>query len=355
MPRFARRSALARTPYSTRSTRRKRLTRRTRRKKKQKTRYSKQTAKVKARVGYSAKQQSLRKRVAILEGVQKKHWDQSIPSDEVIHTFGSVIVGEPGPTYKGNSFRGMLAIQGRSQEGEIPDLSDVYKGTELNTRESEKVFITKVRLRGVILGHYPINWNVPEVSSGSNVYQPETAGLMAMSKTRVHMIILQDKKPNLELVAGGISANPLPDSNNTTVGGVANEGILENLFQWQMAAPFTNSLTTKGYGGALRRYEPSRFAPIFHKVFELSCMKPLEEFDVTWNVNKMFRYASAREGGAAQANRTQPLNANYVVMFCCQNQFPDPNQLPDGTTAVGSVLRTVRLQGMTSRTYFRDM
>lgn len=350
MPRYQSRYRKLRKPYSRKKKKRKRS-------KRTSIRYSKKSAKVKARVGYSAKRRSLRKRVAVLEGVQKKHWDQSIPSDEIVHTFGSVIVGEPGPTYLGNSFRGMLAIQGRSQEGEIPDLSDIFQGTELNTRESEKIYITKIRLRGVIQGHFPNVWHVPSVNSGGVIdYEPETAGLMATAKTRVHMLILKDKKPNIELVGGAVTANPLPPSNNTVPGGVANEGILENLFQYALAAPYTNTLTTKGYSGALRSYQPSRFSPVFHKVFELSCLKPLEEFDVTWNVNKMFRYKPAREGGAAQANRTQPLNANYVVMFCSQNQLPNPLTLPNGDTApVTDLLHACTLKGMTSRTYFRDM
>lgn len=330
-------------------------------KRKSTTRYSKQTAKVKARVGYSHQKKSLRKRVAVLEGIQKKHWDQSIPSDEYIRPFGIEIVGEPGPTYKGNSFRGMLTIQGRSLEGVIPDLSDIFLATELNTRESEKVYVTKVRLRGVIQGNFPVNWQ--NGAGESDVLS--TAGLISQAKTRVHMIILKDGKPNIELVGGNLASNPLPSSMATVPGGAANEGILENLFQWNYAAPFVNTLTTKGYSGALRRYEKTRFRPVYHKVFELSCTKPNEEFDVTFNINKMLRYAPAREGQTAQANRTAPLNHNYVVMFCCQTTLPDPQvtpgnadedpPLPPGLFTEYQVLHRATVKGMTSRTYFRDM
>lgn len=324
------------------------------------TRYSKQTAKVKARVGRSNKKKTLRARVAQLEQISSKHFDQSIPSDEYVRHFGVEIVGEAGPTYKGNSFRQMLVIQGRSLEGVIPDLSGDQLATQLNTRENERVFVTKVRLRGVIQGNFPVNWRNGDGASDIT----STAGLISQAKTRVHMIILKDQKPSVELVGGNLASNPLPSSMATVPGGAANEGILENLFQWNYAAPFVNQLGTKGYSNALRRYSKSRFKPVWHKVFELSCAKPNEEFDVTYHINKSLRYAPAREGQTAQSNRTAPLNHNYVVMFCSMTTLPDPQitpgdadedpPLPPGLFTEYQVLHRCTLKAMTSRTYFTD-
>ena len=252
----------------------------------------------------------------------------------------------------------MLTIQGRDEEGDIPPLSGIFTGSDLNTRESEKVFVTKVRLRGTIRGAFPKPWSLIDVSgAGAQVYTPSQMAIMS-SKTKVWLIVLKDMQPSVQLANGVFSANPLPTSNVTLVGGVmANTGPLESLFQ-SKPSNGENTLTIMGYGGALRGYRKGRFKPIYTKAFELSAHKPQEEFDVTVNINKMLRYEAPRAGVPAQLNITEPLNHNYVVMFSCLRDWPTCDQgFPDGTPPgeTNSNHETPRLLRMTSRCYFRDV
>lgn len=334
--------------------------------------YRRRTERVKMRYGRSAKKTSLKKRVARLENVQNKHWDQVSYVDEEIYTFGTRLVGQPPTTFTpGDSYKGILRIQGRGAGGDplavppvadqsgLPALSGVFVADDTNTRESSKIYCTKVRLRGVLRGAFPTPWSSPDVSSGVNVYNAVDASAVAQSKTKIWMIILKDKHPSLQLADGSFTANPLPNSNTTT--GVpslpANIGPLEQMFQVRNSDKI-NTLTTFGYGGALRKYSPTRFTPVMAKAFELSCAKPEEEFNVTINVNKMLRYKLPRPGAASQLNATEPLNCQYLVMFsCCRDMPTGIDGLPDGGSAAGTPASqyTPKLIRMSSRTYFRDV
>ena len=333
--------------------RRKRL----RRPRRKVTRYSHQKGKVQGRIGRGMRSKSLRKRVKILENVTKKHYDSVITIDELIHTFGTTLVGQAGLT-AGDSFRQMLTIQGRDSLGDMPPLSGIFKATESNTREGEKVFVTKVRLRGTIRGAFPKPWSLVEASGAASVYTPSQMAIMATSKTKVWMIVLKDKRPSVQLANGSFEANPLPNSNAQLVGGVmANTGPLESMFQWTPISGI-NTLTTHGYGGALRAYTSGRFTPIYTKAFELSAHKPQEEFDISLNINKTLRYLPMRAAQPAQLNVTEPLNVNYVVMFCSKHDdWPKADDgLPDGQPAAPNPNHeTPRLLRMVSRTYFRDV
>ncbi|HHZ96788.1 MAG TPA: hypothetical protein EYN67_14845, partial [Flavobacteriales bacterium] len=237
------------------------------------TRYSKQRGKVQGRIGRGFKRKSLRSRVKVLESVTKKHYDNVISTDELIHTFGTTIVGQI-PLTAGDSYRQMLTIQGRDTVGDLPPLSGIFLATDLNTRESDKVFVTKVRLRGTLRGAFPKPWSLVEVSGGANVYTPSQMAILSTSKTKIWMVVLKDKQPAIQLADGKFVANPNPTSNATLVGGVmANTGPLESLFQWRPSTG-ENTLTTMGYGGALRSYVPGRYQPVYAKAFELSCLKP---------------------------------------------------------------------------------
>jgi len=335
-------------------------------------RYSRRAARVKVRYGHNYKKKSLRKRVATLEAVQNKHWDQVSYVDENIYTFGTRLVGQ-GPTVftPGDSFKGILRIQGRGAGGDptavppvppmdhIPSLSGVFVATDTNTRESSKVYCTKVRLRGLLRAAFPQSWTIPESTSGTDVYAPVDASMVSQSKTKIWLIVLKDKQPSIQLADGSFAQNPLPNSN--TVTGVpsapANLGPLEQLFQHRESNS-VNTLTTFGYGGALRKYDVSRFKPILSKAFELSCNKPEEEFDVTININKMLRYKLPRPGVESQLNVTEPLNCQYLIMFSCCHDMPTATDgLPDGSP-VPTMPPTQHLptvMRMTSRTYFRDV
>lgn len=337
--------------------------------------YRRRTERVKMRYGRSAKKQSLKKRVERLENVQNKHWDQVSYVDEEIYTFGTRLVGQPPTTFTpGDSYKGILRIQGRGAGGDplatppvadnsgLPALSGVFVADDSNTREANKVFCTKVRLRGVLRGAFPTPWASPDISSGTNVYNTVDASAVAQSKTKIWMVILKDKQPSLQLADGSFTENPLPNSNTTVGVGPAqvpaNIGPLEQLFQVRNSDKI-NTLTTFGYGGALRKYSPTRFTPVMAKAFELSCSKPEEEFNVTINVNKMLRYKLPRPGVASQLNATEPLNCQYLVMFsCCRDMPTGVDGLPDGGAAPADTPAsqyTPKLLRMSSRTYFRDL
>jgi len=325
-------------------------------KKKNTTRYNRTRGTVTSQVRRKKKKTSLMQRLRQLEGITKKHWDytQSELLPESISWNGTSWTGITNVAPK-NSFRTLLAIQGRAQDGTYPTDSNGFAATDKNTREGDKVFVSMARLRGIIRGAYPQSFHDPVVTVNARQFQTSDPNLIAASKTKVWMVILQDKRPSLVDGNGLATVNPLPPSGSP--GLYVNTGPLEGLFQ---SKGNTSTLKTNGFGQALRSYNSQRFKVVFTKAYELSCNQPQQEFDVKLNINRMVRYEPPDPAAAASANNKQPINLNYVVMFCTKydmlhNILPSTAGPQAGQSFGTPTQYKPQILRMSSRVYFKDV
>lgn len=330
---------------------RKRPFRRRRWKKKHKTYYDRKNNTYNASVGKRGKKSTLRSRVRRLESTTKKHYDYVSPrlTGELISWNGTDL---NAPTNE--SFSSILAIQGRTSDGSIPPLSGSARATDDNTREGDNVFCTKVRLRGMISGMRPnpdISGAIEEwhAASGSGTgiigscLQMQQS-LSAACSTRIHMVILKDKRPStINPTSGESEPNPLPTNPNNP---------LESLFQrYQLTTD--NTLGTLGLDSALRSYTSNRFSIVHHEVIQTSLTHPRKWFDVNLKVNKVLRYELPPPGGGPVSG-TDPLNVNYLVYFAAVPSelrvLADPAYQLDGVP----LLLQPKVSMLSSRTYFRE-
>lgn len=320
-------------------------------KKKRKTYYDKKNNTYNSTVGKRGRRSTLRSRVRRLESTTKKHYDYVSPrtTGELISWNGTDL---NAPTNE--SFSSILAIQGRTSDGSIPPVSGSAKATDENTREGDNVFCTKVRLRGMISGMRPnpdISGAIEEwhAASGSGTGIIGTCLQMQQSiqsacSTRVHLVILKDRRPSrIDPASGESEVNPLPTNPNNP---------LESLFQkYQLTND--NTLGTLGMDSALRSYTSNRFTIVHHEVIQTSMTAPRKWFDVTLKVNKVLRYSLPNPGGGPTAG-TDPLNVNYLVYFAAVPSelrvLADPAYSLDGVP----LLLQPKVSMLSSRTYFRE-
>lgn len=319
------------------------------------------------RIGRRTGKLSLSKRVSRLEISSKKHYDYMLSraNGTPIAPLGAVNGGTTN-----ESFSQMLAIQPRNGDGTIPPVSGSARGTERNTREGMEIFCTKVRLRGRILGirpndtdevkncsHAVILNQPPELGSVTlyNVPHMRDSAVRSACLSRVHVCVLQDKRPStIDPVTGEYEPNPLPVNPMNTIQGLyLEEGLTTN-----------NSLETLGMDSALRNYTSNRFKLVHKSVLQFDFLHPSKWFDITINVNKKLVFKAPPAGTGAVGN-TDPVNYNllfYVSSVPAEvnhAQLPefvmnDNTPIPPLPAIAVNLLLQPNLQMLSSRTYFRE-
>lgn len=355
-------------PYRTtaRGRRRKMAARRIQRfvRKRKRTYRSTQNKTSNIRLGKQPGRVSLRKRVARLEISSKKHYDYMLSRDT------GVPIAPHGAENGGQtneSFSQMLAIQPRNGDSTIPPVSGSARGTERNTREGMEIFCTKVRLRGRILGIRPNNTN--EVRNCSYPVQnlgPTPPGPVTLwnvpsfrastvrnaCQSRVHIMVLQDKRPStIDPTTGEYEPNPLPvQPMNALQGLYLEEGLTAN-----------NSLETLGMDAALRNYTNNRFKIVHKSTLSFDFLHPARWFDININVNRKLVYKAPPAGTGAVGN-TDPVNYNLLffvssvpaeINLAQEDEFVMTDYTVDPPVAVNLLLQP-NLQMLSSRTYFRE-
>ena len=303
---------------------------------------------------------SLRTRVKRLEISSKKHYDyiSSRPQGEPINPVG---VADGGLTNE--SFSSILAIQPRQGDGTIPPISGSDRGEERNTREGMEVFCTKVRLRGRVLG-IRVN-NTGELKNCAYTFTNAVSGVVttitpadkanqmrSACQSRVHMIVLQDKRPStIDPTTGIYKPNPLPPQPMNPLQGLYEEEGLSS----------TNQLQTLGLDSCLRNYTNNRFKIVHQSVLQFDYLHPSRWFDVTINVNKKLTFEPPDPATNPQV-ATDPVNYNLLVYFSAVpaelNHAATAEYVMNDVTQNPAVpvnlLLAPNLQMLSSRTYFRE-
>lgn len=310
---------------------------------------------------------SLRKRVARLEISAKKHYDYILSRDTGVPISAH---GAENGTVTNESFSQMLAIQPRNGDSTIPPVSGSARGTERNTREGMEIFCTKVRLRGRILGirpntndevkncSYPVQnqtptppgpvtlWNVPHMRDSA---------LRSACQSRIHIMVLQDRRPStIDPATGEYEPNPLPvQPMNALQGLYLEEGLTTN-----------NSLETLGMDAALRNYTNNRFKIVHKSTLSFDFLHPARWFDININVNRKLVYKAPPAGGGATSN-SDPVNYNLLFYVSsvpaetalaqsAQFVMTDNTPVPPAPPVQVNLLLQPNLQMLSSRTYFRE-
>lgn len=312
------------------------------------------------RLGRRPKRLTLSKRVSRLEISAKKHFDYvySRPPGQPINR-----VGVSDGTLTNESFSEMLAIQPRQGDGTIPPASGSSRGTERNTREGMEIYCTKVRLRGRVLGIRaadalalaPCLYGFTDSVSGTDHYnypQDRSTQIRAACQSRVHIVVLQDKRPStIDATTGIYEPNPLPTQPmNPLQGLMAEEGLTA-----------VNTLQTLGFDACLRNYTNNRFKIVHTSTLQFDYMHPSKWFDISINVNKKLVYPPPDPAVVPQV-AVDPVNYNLLVYFVCVPSELSHAETPqfimnDVTTTPPTpvnLLLSPNLQMLSSRTYFRE-
>lgn len=303
---------------------------------------------------------TLAKRVQRLEISAKKHYDyvNSRPVGQPINR-----VGVSDGTLTNESFSDMLAIQPRQGDGTIPPASGSSRGTERNTREGMEVFCTQVRLRGRILGIRPADaaataacmYGFTDPVSGTdhfNYPQDRASSIRAACQSRVHILVLQDKRPStIDATTGIYQPNPLPQQPmNPLQGLMVEEGLTAN-----------NTLQTLGLDSCLRNYTNNRFKIVHSSTLQFDWLHPSKWFDIKIKVNKKLVYPPPDPAVVPQV-AVDPVNYNLLVYFVAvpseisyaespqfvMNNVEGPQPNPT------NLLLSPNLQMLSARTYFRE-
>ncbi len=303
---------------------------------------------------------SLKRRVQVLEGNQSKHWDVlrnqsdhtgTVDKTQTIQWNGTTSAID-APNHYGNSFIQLLAIQPCDTDGTRPRDSDKFPAREDNFRMGDDVFVTKVRLRGIMLGRVPktvttsaiggvdvmVNTAAgPTVTAG----RQNTSALMSvLCRTKIWLVVIQDKRPSVQDAFGRSEVN-VPDAMNSDA------SPLESLAQYTSAQFGTSStLNTQGYGAFLRSYENSRYAVKLAKAFVTTINSPIVEFDVEFHINKRLKYVPSLTTDGGIRTPTQPYNYNLYVYFLTQ---------PPSMEGAANQFESAKILSTTQRLYFKDI
>lgn len=311
-----------------------------RKRKRTTTRHSSRRGTAVANVRLSSRgKQTLKQRVKVLEGNASKHWDlTSTPDDPTknITWNGLTYTGMPA-TDPRNAFKGLLAIQGMGSDAGggtmMPLTSGRFTAVNENVRENSTIFVTKARLRGLIVGKVPavLQNFTPAATGETSVSDTALAGC---SRQKIWLVVLRDKRPSL------VDANGTSTQNPPEAGG-SGKSPVESLSMVTSTGGHI-SLQTHGYSNFLRSYESTRFQPVFSKAYELTANSPIKYFDVTIDINKKLQYS---EIALAASNNKAPLNYNLYVYLLAARQPPN---FPDAQMIKPTLIN------WSSRVYFKD-
>lgn len=305
---------------------------------------SSNTQSVVSSVGKGKKKQTLAKRVANLEDIQQKHFDNcSSPLDplQTIEYNGITYAGAPVNNYR-NCFKNFLAIQGMGKVAvgggggntpTMPTYSGRFAANENNVRIGDSCYVQWARLRGVIQAKQPAGLQVftPSATAGTATQMSDTAA-QGDVQTTVWLVILRDKRPSLVGPNGTSTPNPQWD-------GTAGQRPMDSLSAVDRTGNI--SLAAHGFTNFLRSYKSERFAIHYKKAYTLTALKPRQFIDVKVKINKELKYQSV---DLANNNNGQPLNYNLYA-YLVQDQIAD---------MTGVNMEKPVLVNWTSRTYFRD-
>lgn len=296
---------------------------------------------------------TLKKRVKVLEGPTKKHFDMcditggsNLPRSYTVAWNGCSY--DLQPDNAGDVIPLMLNIQPRTQIATIPGFSAQFPATELNTRVNNSVYVKNIKVTGRLEAPY----TRPEIDISAvpaNIFVANP-NMMAITSCKIWLVLLRDTRASETDAQGDMVG--IPDTlNDQQVAGVnQNLGPLEQQFLSMGADPATtankNTLQQYGLEGALKSYQKTRYKVVFKKRFVLSASKPFVDFTLDLKIGKKLDYAPQRPGGVSIASA--PLH-NRFILTACTSWVDNVEENPDADTNFPPVLTNLR-----SRAYFRD-
>lgn len=324
---------------------------------------------------------SLKKRVRILEGPSRKHFDtidgvatglndNNLQLQEYkVHWNGcSPTLGTVPPLNQqfGEVIPNFLKIVATNNEDDIPvppvggqydTTYSTFTPSALTVRTKSKIFVSRVNIQGRIYAPIPKTAlsTVPVDPSqwSGQTYSPDPT-LEMFCKACVWIVIVKDTRPSY-VGPDGTMLIAADEFNNQFTPALVPlfKGPLEAQFLIQNEGLVTaiNSLARFGLNGAFKSYMPTRYKIVAKRPIYLSLKKPYVDFNINLNLNSNVTYQKKGEAPDTQTRSVpgQPIKNNFHILMCSAYET-NLDQLDVNNTNLD-----IHVTNLRSRVYFRDL